>query len=82
VTARFFMVTPKPLHDLGFKEREVLLAYGRGQTFQEIADTRGNAYSTIKNQLESAHKKLGGRRTIDAYMRLIAIEDKARNKHA
>jgi hypothetical protein len=68
-------------HNLGIEERATLEVYGRlvardpsAASYESVAVARNKAYSTIKNQLDSARRKMGTNTTWGAYLLMMARE--------
>lgn len=68
-------------HDLGIEERATLMVYGKlvsedpsAASYESVAVARGKAYSTVKNQLDSARRKMGTNTTWGAYLLMMARE--------
>lgn len=68
-------------HNLGIEERASLELYGRlvlkdpsAASYESVAIARGKAYSTVKNQLDSARRKMGTNTTWGAYLLMMARE--------
>ena len=71
------LIVPEPYHNLSEGEHEVLAAYASGQTYDQIARARHKSWHTIKNQLNTARRKLGAQSTMDAWKTLT---DRERNR--
>jgi hypothetical protein len=68
-------------HNLGIEERASLELYGRlvmkdpsAASYESVAVARNKAYSTVKNQLDSARRKMGTNTTWGAYLLMMARE--------
>lgn len=68
-------------HNLGIEERASLLTYGElvnkdpsAASYETVAIARQKAYSTVKNQLDSARRKMGTNTTWGAYLLMVAKE--------
>jgi hypothetical protein len=68
-------------HNLGIEERASLELYGRlvmkdpsAASYDTVAIARNKAYSTVKNQLDSARRKMGTNTTWGAYLLMMARE--------
>lgn len=68
-------------HNLGIEERASLEMYGRlvekdpsAASYETVAIARRKSYSTVKNQLDSARRKLGTNTTWGAYLLMMARE--------
>jgi hypothetical protein len=68
-------------HNLGVEERASLELYGRlvardpsAASYEAVAVGRNKAYSTVKNQLDSARRKMGTNTTWGAYLLMMARE--------
>jgi hypothetical protein len=68
-------------HNLGIEERASLLLYGQlvnddpsAASYETVAIARGKAYDTVKNQLDSARRKMGTNTTWGAYLLMMARE--------
>jgi len=68
-------------HNLGIEERASLELYGRlcmkdpsAASYEAVAIARRKAYSTVKNQLDSARRKMGTNTTWGAYLVMVARE--------
>jgi hypothetical protein len=68
-------------HNLGIEERASLVLYGQliaedpaAASYESVAIARGKATSTIKNQLDSARRKMGTNTTWGAYLLMMARE--------
>ena len=68
-------------HNLGIEERASLVMYGKliaedpsAASYETVALARNKAKSTIKNQLDSARRKMGTNTTWGAYLLMIARE--------
>lgn len=68
-------------HNLGIEERASLELYGRlvmkdpaAASYESVAIARRKAYSTVKNQLDSARRKMGTNTTWGAYLLMMARE--------
>jgi hypothetical protein len=68
-------------HNLGIEERASLELYGRlvaqdpsAASYETVAVARNKSYSTVKNQLDSARRKMGTNTTWGAYLLMMARE--------
>jgi hypothetical protein len=68
-------------HNLGIEERASLELYGRlvmkdpsAASYETVAIARRKSYSTVKNQLDSARRKMGTNTTWGAYLLMMARE--------
>jgi hypothetical protein len=68
-------------HNLGVEERAALETYGRlvmkdpsAASYDSVAIARNKSYSTVKNQLDSARRKMGTNTTWGAYLLMVARE--------
>jgi hypothetical protein len=68
-------------HNLGIEERASLLCYGQlvtvdpsAASYETVAVSRKKSYSTVKNQLDSARRKMGTNTTWGAYLLMMARE--------
>ena len=68
-------------HNLGIEERASLELYGRlvmrdpaAASYEAVAIARRKSYSTVKNQLDSARRKMGTNTTWGAYLLMMARE--------
>jgi hypothetical protein len=68
-------------HNLGVEERASLELYGRlctqdpsAASYETVAIARRKSYSTVKNQLDSARRKMGTNTTWGAYLLMMARE--------
>jgi len=66
---------PEKAQRLSRTQSEVLQAFARGLSPNEIAELRGTSIRTVRNQLEAARKRLGARS--NAHAIAIAIERRA-----
>lgn len=68
-------------HNLGIEERASLVCYGQlvsgdpsAASYESVAVARNKSYSTVKNQLDSARRKMGTNTTWGAYLLMMARE--------
>src|SRR3954451_20195677 len=68
-------------HNLGIEERASLMCYGQlvaqdpsAASYWSVSIARNKAYDTVKNQLDSARKKMGTKTTWGAYLLMMARE--------
>lgn len=68
-------------HNLGVEERASLVLYGRlvnkdpsAASYEAVAAARNKSYSTVKNQLDSARRKMGTQTTWGAYLMMLSRE--------
>lgn len=68
-------------HNLGIEERASLICYGEliagdpsAASYETVALARNKAKSTIKNQLDSARRKMGTNTTWGAYLLMMSKE--------
>lgn len=59
-----------PVTGLTAAERDVLILYGEGYDYNEIAQQRCSSWDTIKNQLDAARRKLNCTDSRAAYVEL------------
>lgn len=72
------VLTPPDVHPLSQRERQALLLYGSGYSYEEIAGEMGTSEHTVKNQLDIARQKLKVKKSSDAYVALMRAERKAK----
>jgi len=68
-------------HDLGIQERAALVCYGQlvaqdpaAASYESVAVALNKEYSTVKNQLDSARRKMRTNTTWGAYLLMMARE--------
>lgn len=57
----------RELHPLSARQFEVLMLYGDGHTYKQIAGKLGLAYHTTKRHMEETRAKLGVSSAAEAY---------------
>lgn len=64
----------RKVHPLSRQQYAVVMAYGDGYRYQEIADKLGLAYHTVKRHAEEARAKLGVDSLAEAYRQIRRMQ--------